>query len=148
MKTGVVHLHHVDECGNDGQGGEGRRADGEALTDGGRGVAHFVEGVGNGTGFFTHSRHLSDAARVVRDRTISIDTHSDPDRREHADRRDTDPVKAGKMACPENDKGHHGERDNHGEHPDGEAADHHGGHPGQGRLGNGLHRRAAGVVLG
>ena len=89
---------HVDRLrvgGEQGQRRESRRADGEALANGCRGVAHRVEAVGDLAHLRAETGHLGDAASVVGDGAVGVDAHGDADRRKHADGGDADAVEAG-----------------------------------------------------
>ena len=77
----------------------GGRADGEALGDGGGGVAERVERVGDLADFGSRLRHLGDAAGVVGDRAVGVDGDDDAGGREHADRGDRDAVDAESSAA-------------------------------------------------
>ena len=62
-----------------------RGGDGHPLGDGLRGVSHRVEAGHDLVGPLPQpARHLGDAVRVVRDRTVGVHRHDDPHRGEHA----------------------------------------------------------------
>ena len=70
------------------QGGQRRRADGEALADGRGRVAHRVQRVGALAHLGGQFGHLGQAAGVVRHRAVGVDAEGNSERREHADRGD------------------------------------------------------------
>jgi hypothetical protein len=67
VETRDLEPHGRGVGAEEGQRGEGGRADGEALADGGRGVADGVEAVGDGAHLGSEAAHLADATRVVGD---------------------------------------------------------------------------------
>jgi hypothetical protein len=100
-----------------GQGGEGRRADGEALADGGGGVAHGVELVGALAHLLgPSSGHLGDAAGVVGDRAVGVDRELDAGGGQHAEGGDGDAVEAGEVVGHEDGRAEHDDRQGGREH--------------------------------
>jgi hypothetical protein len=79
--------------------GQAGRTDREALGDGGGGVAHAVQRVGD-LADGAHVRHLGDAAGVVGHRAVGVDADGDRDDREHAERGQTDAVDAAATVTP------------------------------------------------
>ena len=75
------------------QGGEGRRADGEALPRGGCGVAQRIERVGAAAHLGPQPAHFGVAARIVGDRAVGVGRERDAQRREHPDGGDAYAVK-------------------------------------------------------
>ena len=98
---------------DNGKRRQGGCADGETLADGCGGVAQLVQSIGNLTNFLTQACHLSDTARVVRDRPIGINRHGDADRCQHPDCGDTHPIESGKPARDEDDDAQHEHRHHH-----------------------------------
>ena len=86
---GVNRFH---EGGDDRECRQRGSADCEAFTHGRRGVAEFVQRVGNRPGVFTQPCHFSDTARVIRDRAVGINRHGHAHRGEQADRGDADAI--------------------------------------------------------
>ena len=88
--------HRLDIRRDEGKCCQGRRTNGKTLTDGRGRVAQFIQGIGDLADLLTQTRHLSDTAGVIRHGPVSINGHRDADGRQHANRRDTNPVESGK----------------------------------------------------
>ncbi len=130
--------------------GERRRADREALADGGGGVADGVELVGAFADFLGQLGHLGDAAGVVGDRAVGIDGELDAGVGEHADGGDGDAVEPGEVEGADDDGREHEDRPGGRAHADAETGDDVGGGAGERLLGDAADRpgAGAGVVLG
>ena len=135
-KSGVVHLHGFHEGGNDRQRRQRRGADGEALADGGRGIAHLVQAVSDRAGLFAHAGHFGDTTGVVRYRAVGVDRHGDTHGRQHAHRGDADAVQAGQGSGDVDDGGQEQDRQYYRLHTYRQAGDHHRGGPGFTGFGN------------
>ncbi len=140
-----VEPHALGVGGVQGQRGQRRRADGEALADGGGGVAERVELVGDLARLGPEVRHLGDAARVVGDRPVGVHAHGDPDRGEHPDPGQRDAVQPRRLEghVDRGADGHH--REGGRLEPDGEPGDDVGGGAGPARLRDLHHALARGV---
>ena len=141
-------LYRLHERRDDGEGSEGRSANGEAFTNRRGGVAELVEGVGDLPRTFSEAAHLRDASGVIGYGTVGVDGHGDADGGQHAQGCDTHAVESGKLGGGEDDgaDGQHG--NHHGLHAHGEARDHYRSRarfPGFGDAHDGLGAR---VVLG
>ena len=143
---GVLHRFH-EGC-DDREGSEGRRANGEALTDGRRGVAELVQGVGDLPRAFAEAAHLRDAPGVIGYGTVGVDSHGDADGGQHTQGRDAHAVKTGELGGSEDDgaDGEHG--NHHGLHAHGEARNHDRGRARFPRFGDAHDGLGARVVLG
>ncbi len=86
--------HHFQVGGDQGQRGEGGRADGEALAGGRGGVAQRIQGVGALAHLGAQAAHLGIAAGVVGDGAVGVAGQGDAEGGEHAHRRDRHPVEA------------------------------------------------------
>ena len=93
----VAGVELGDVGGGHGQGGQGGGADGEALADGGGGVAHGVEVVGAGAHVAAELGHLGDAAGVVGHRAVGVNRELDAGGGEHADSGQGHAVQAGEV---------------------------------------------------
>ncbi len=93
VSVGVL-LHDVDVAHQQGQGGQGGGADGEALAGGGGGVAQRVQGVGALPDLLRQAGHLGDAAGVVGHRAVGVGGQGDAQGGEHAHTGDADAVQA------------------------------------------------------
>ena len=117
----------LDIGGQQREGRQGRRSDGEALARGGRGVAQRVERVGAFADLGAEAAHLGIAARIVGDRAVGVRGQRDAQRREHAHGRDADAVETHRHVL----RSHHvldveadgaevGKDDRHGDRHDGD----------------------------
>ena len=84
----------LDVSRQQGQSGQGRRADGETLAGGGGGVAERIERVGALADFGLLAAHLGVAAGIVGDGAVGVGGQRDAERGQHADRGDSHAVKA------------------------------------------------------
>ena len=73
----------VGVVGEQNQGGETGRADGIALGDGLGGIADGIQRVGDVTYLSRQFRHFGDAAGVVGDRSVSVESNDDSRHGEH-----------------------------------------------------------------
>ncbi len=126
------HPDHGLEGGEERQGGQGGGADGEALADGGGGVAHGVELVGALANLGLQLGHLGDAAGVVSDGAVGVHGQLDAGGGEHAQRGDGDAVEAGVAVGQHDGHGQHDHRQGGGAHAQGQAGDDVGGRAGGG----------------
>jgi hypothetical protein len=76
---------------------EARRADCITLRHRLGGVAHCVERIGDVTDLLVETRHLGDAAGVVRDRAVGVERHDHAGQRQHRRCRDRDAVQAAEL---------------------------------------------------
>ena len=103
LLTGQVHddiaravhrnLHLLDIGSQQGQGREGGRTNGEALTGSGGGVTKSIECIRTVAHLFTQLTHLSVTACIVGNRTVGIRSQGDTQRREHTHGSNTDTIK-------------------------------------------------------
>ena len=84
----------LDIRGQQREGRQGRRTDGEAFARGGRGVTQSIEGVGAPADLGAETAHLGVAARIVGDGAVGVGGEGDAQRRKHAHGGDTDAVKS------------------------------------------------------
>ncbi len=99
MTFGIGHvddgqLHRLAERREQRQGRQRGRTDGEALADGGGGVAHRVELVGALAHFLLEVGHFRQAAGVVGDRPVGVDRQLDARGGQHAQAAEGDAVEA------------------------------------------------------
>ncbi len=85
----------IDVGSNQGQSGQRGGADRKAFSGSSGGVAQRVQGVGAVANLFAQAGHLCDAARVVRNRTVSVGGQGDAQGGQHADCRQRYAVQAG-----------------------------------------------------
>ena len=150
VDAGEVDAHGLGVAHEEGQGGEGGGADGEALAHGGGGVAHGVQLVGDLTDGVLQAAHLGDAAGVVGDGAVGVHGHGDAGGGEHTHGGQSDAVEARHLVGDED--AHADQQDGHGggHHAHGQAADDGGGGAGLRLLGDLLDGLvvAGGVDLG
>ena len=94
FRTGHGDLDLLDVGGEKCQGGEGSRADGEALTCGGCRVAQCVEGIRAVAHLLTQSAHLGITAGIVGDGSVGVGGQCDAQCGEHTHGGDTDTIEA------------------------------------------------------
>mmetsp|Transcript_23301 Transcript_23301/g.58399 ORF Transcript_23301/g.58399 Transcript_23301/m.58399 type:complete len:762 (-) Transcript_23301:280-2565(-) len=94
-----------DKGAEEGEGYEGGRADGEALADGGGGVAGGVERVSLVADVAGELGHLGDASGVVGDGAVDVDGEAGGEVGEHAEGGERDAVHAGRLEGEEDDDG-------------------------------------------
>ena len=152
-----ILLHSDDVRRQKCEGSQSRRADGEALTGGRRGVPERIEHVGAVADKAGLAGHFGVATGVVSNGTIRVSGQSDAQRGEHAHRGDTNPIKTEQEVVTttreiegKHDANHDdGDGDPRGDHANRDARDDHGGRTSLGLLGNALRGLVlvTGVVL-
>ena len=146
----AVDPREGDVGGEEGERGECGRCDGEALADGGGGVADAVEDVGLFTDLLGEFAHLGDTAGVVGDRPEGVDGQLHGGGRHHGGGGDADAVEAGEGVGTPDGSREDEDRISRREHPGTKAGDDVGGTAGGGLLddsGDGL-AVETGKVLG
>ena len=94
--AGTIHrnLDFLDVRGEESEGRECSRTDGEALTRSSSGISKRVERVSTMTNLFAEFTHLSVTTGVVGNRSVSVGCQRNTQRREHSHSSDTDAVKS------------------------------------------------------
>ncbi len=85
-------LHCLAVGCEEGQSRQGRGTDGKALADGGGGVTHGIQFVGDLADFLGQLAHFRNAAGVVGDGAVGVNRHGDACGGQHAHRRQGDAV--------------------------------------------------------
>ena len=143
--SAALFLSELDlECLEQHERREHGRTDRVALRDGLRRVADRVERVGDVADLLGQLRHLGDAARVVRDRTESVERDDQAGQRKLGDDGDRDAVDAGELVCAQDRQRQDERRGSRALEALCEALDDVGRVPGLGRLGD----RANGTEAG
>ena len=156
---GSADLLNLFDVGSDeSQSGEGSRADGEALTGGGGGVAEGVKRIGALTNLRLQAGHFGDTAGVIGNGAVGIGGQGDAQRSQHADSRQRDAVKthsgggaaAGNIIGDQDADRNDDDGQDGGQHAQAQTADHDGGGAGQGGVSQTLGGLVgvAGEVLG
>ena len=122
--------------GEQSQGGQSGRTDGEALADSGGGVADGVELVSDLTDMRVEFGHFCDTAGVVGNGAVGVDRNGDTGGGQHTDSGKSDAVKACRRIGDEDADGDEQQRDGGGFHTDSKAGDDVGGRTGLGLLGD------------
>ena len=146
VRVGVGDCLHIrsDYCKRRQCGG----TDGETLADRRRGVAQFVQRIGDGAGLGAETPHLRDATGVIRHRTIGIDRHCETDSCQHPDRGNADAIQSGHVGGNVNDAADRQYGNRHGLHANCETRDQHRCRTCFASRGNASDRRRRRVVLG
>ena len=146
----AVDAGELDVGGEQSKGGQRRGGDGEALSDGGRGVAHGVQDVRALAHLLGQFAHLGDATGVVGDRTEGIDGQLHGRGGHHGAGGDGHTVESGELIADVDGGGEEQDRSEGGDHARGEAGDDVGGGTCGGLLNDAQDRLLAktGVVLG
>ena len=97
VEIGVVDRDGFNKGRDDRECRKRRSPNCEALPDGRCGVAYFIQAISNFPSLRAHTRHLGDAACVVRYGAVGVNRHGDTDGGQHADCRDTHAIKAGEV---------------------------------------------------
>ena len=98
-------------------------ADGKALADCGRCIAHRIELIRNAAHAPIKLRHLSNAARVIRDRAVSIHRYGDAGCGQHTHRSEGNTIQAGEFISNQNPHRDNQHWNCRGFHADRKAAD-------------------------
>ena len=126
----ALQLHRLRIGRKKRESRERRAPDRKTLSHGGRRISHRVELIRDAADRLLESRHLRDAARIVRDRTIGVDSDRHGRGGEHADRGERNPVEA-ELPIRDKDRDRdQKDRDRRGAHADRDAGDDIGAGPG------------------
>jgi len=112
-----------DESTEEGKSDEAGRANGEALTDGGGGVASSVKSIGALADRWVEVGHLSNTAGVVRDRTIAINGEGNGKAAKHANGSESDTIHGSNIVGDKDGDGEAEDGDDGGEVAEGKTVD-------------------------
>ena len=143
-------LQTMRVVGEEHEGGETGGTDGVALGDRLGRVADGVEGIGHIANVLGQTRHFGDAAGVVGDRTVGVESDDDAGHRQHRGGGDGDSEQAAHRVGGEDRSAYGDDRQGAGLHRDADAGDDVGRVTRLAGGGDMLHRRifGTGVVLG